>query len=889
MDPKEYSTPGATPPGGRSRKDAPEAFALLHKAFNAEGREKALQNAEAQERFDRLVNEHPSFADPVWGKVRQQFFLMRDKKTAVDGPDGHWEGTPERERELGVLSYLEFLIGNAQKKFGRRAMMLESVRRLLPETIAGQEPGPDRVSRVRERLFVGSALRNRTMTLAQIQTWFRYEQHRPDISKERAAEIAEHIGKISTWPENPKVALREPMVLEDLVLHAPTPVIALPDLESDPERADAVLVEDSDGGQLHKEESMIYGPFTQRLAEGNVASSTPEKEARSHPTKSFVERVANARYRAENQDSGLSRIARQETLAELESAEEAELTNLEHVLEAPVDVFRGPLSDEMVVVMERDLSQSSDLEVVYYTHNLLVLKTRIEALKAALAASPEDVADAPTHQAPETVPMGGDAFEPNVYAKNARMDLTAVPLPHAIAEDVARREEGIRNAQTPEELLGLRPDASRVDIESAYEEHLARLDFENKATSARLAQAARARKNMLQRVETQKHETSAPVLPETPESILDLAAEASREDIDGAVARKLHGVNYEDEANAPLIQRIMNAHQAMIRRVEEREHKDAQWKELRKGLDNAEMHRPFMVDPVKPEGWWSRQLRTPGAKVRALLFGAAGATAVAGAAIALHEFAETESDSSHIVVGALEDPTIDEGISESEPGPALVADVEAPVTDHVVAKGETLWNVLKDKIQDRGLRATSEKILTLKHFADLENPTVDWDTLPIGQVIHLASVEHMLDEMEGKPLMSSVASGSVESIPHDVSQSITQQNHAEDTPSWIAGSDAPGYESIVMEAYADIPREERSQHVMQKGEWIYKLIHLMLRDSGLNWSTPRITRLKNMTLQENGLSEEQAKKIPVGAIITFDSAVREIQAMKAAKEKGKKK
>lgn len=805
MDPKEPITPGATPPGGRSRKEAPEEFAKLDTAFHVERKEKELLNADAQQRFDRLVHEHPSFADPVWGRARQQYFLMRDKKLAGDGPDGHWESTPEHERELRVLSYLEFLIGNAQKKFGRRAMMIESVRRLLPETIAGQEPGLDRISRTRERLFLGIAIRNRTMTLEQIRVWYGNEMKRPGLSLERGEEIDEHLKKISTWPEEPKMAAREPIVLEDSPHHPPAPRIALPERESDPEGIEAVLVDEEDEVQSDKEESMIRGPAMKEVAGRNAASSTAAIEVRTPPTKTFAERVANARLRASVGDSAVSRMDHQETLDGLESVETDELISLEHALGASVDVFRGPLSDEMIDAMERDLSQSSDPEVRHHAQNLLIVKTRIEALRKWLAMHEEDLSDLPTHS--------GQPPQPPIE-------------------------------QTPEERLGVAFDASAEDVEVAFAQAMQGLDFESETDRQRIVATQGARERMLQRAEQR-----------------------------GRDAERLRNLR---EALGP----ATGAPREIV-------------------LETPRIE--------KPEGWWSRNLRTPGAKIRALFVGAAG---LAGAgAIALQELGENESEPSHVVAGALEDPKIDEtsvelsGIDVAEdkntegPGPSAVVQLEAPATDHVVMKGETLWRVLKDKIQDRGLRVTNEKIVTLKHFADLENPTVDWDHLQVGQAIHLASVESMLDEMEGKPASSSPmspqpisgSSSSIEHQPHDVSQSIAQQQHVEVSPSWIAGSAMPGHELIAAKAYEDIPREGNTSHVMAKGEWIYKLIHLMLRDSGLNWSTPRITKLKNMTLQENGLSEEHAKKIPVGAIITFDSAVREIQAMKAAKEKGKKK
>lgn len=88
-------------------------------------------------------------------------------------------------------------------------------------------------------------------------------------------------------------------------------------------------------------------------------------------------------------------------------------------------------------------------------------------------------------------------------------------------------------------------------------------------------------------------------------------------------------------------------------------------------------------------------------------------------------------------------------------------------------------------------------------------------------------------------------------------------------------------------AYSSIPTVESPDHVMQKGEWIYKIIHTMLRENGLNWSTKRMTELKNTTLIENNLTEAQAMKIPVGTVITFADAAQDIEEMKATKRKGK--
>lgn len=418
------------------------------------------------------------------------------------------------------------------------------------------------------------------------------------------------------------------------------------------------------------------------------------------------------------------------------------------------------------------------------------------------------------------------------------------------------------------------------------------------------------------------------LIQESAHTMLGVSRVTDRRSIEQAFAAQMQTLDFDRAADRRQIADLQQARERLLIRAEAREKEEAprRAEEKRGAQENADRaHYAWMTKPIdKPvapevvlpnntEGWWSRALRSPGAKIRAALF---GAVAVGAGALALHEFGENDTDPSHVVVGALEDPKIDDGSAESfgvdlegdkdteGRGPVMAQRIEERNVDHVTASKDTLWKVLSDRIRARGLRPTHEKIMTLKHFADLENPGVDWETLQVGQVIHLKQVEGMLDEMEGKPVVAplpdagfrSVLTGEPESVLENIPASTfeqavaqLQQKHAEEQARWYSELSAADHEPIAAKAYEDIPREGHTNHVMAKGEWIYKLIHLMLRDSGLNWSTPRITKLKNMTLQENGLSEEQAKKIPVGATITFDSAVREIQAMKAAKEKGKKK
>lgn len=773
------------------------------------------RNGEAQRRFDRMVKEHPSFADPIWGRARQRYFLMRDRQEAGHGPDGHWESTPEHEHELAVLGFLEHLITQAQKKFGRRSERLETVLRLLPKSIHGQAPGVDRTSRMLERLALGNAQRNRTMTWEQILAWYKREKQKKGISSERSAELEEHVQILSVPLEPPKAPSRALSELEDMPSHSNARDAR--DLDSEfivpDDKGEKSDIFHSDPGTTPA--SSHVPPATVETYEGNPQGLGIIAEQLPIIQKSFQDRVDVARRRAAEHDVNETRENRQEILEMLHQVEEDVLESLALMTGHSVESLRGPLSPEVIAAMDTLQSEDSQSDVADEIPQLIIVKARIEALNAWFAAHPEHK---PLVATPEE-------------------DFSDIPTHHGRMANVLPERASVRE-QTPEEWLGVAFDATAEDVEHAFAKVMQGLDYENNADRSHIVAIQGARERLLQRAEQRERDA----------------------------------------------ERLRNLHEAL----------------------HPASDAPREPISEAPEGWWSKQLRTPGAKIRALFAGVAGLGAVAGAgAIALHELGENDSDPSHIVAGALENPTIDDGSSESfgvdregdkdteGAGPAIATHAEAPNTDHIVAPRETLWKVLSEKIHDRGLRPTHEKIMTLKHYADLENPGVDWDTLQIGQTIHLASVDSMLDAMEGKmpPTLQHPAYGapsSVEHQPHDVSQSIAQQ-HAESAPSWIAGSTGPGYESVPAKAYEDIPREGNTQHVMAKGEWIYKILHHMLRENGLNWSTPRITRLKNMTLQENGLSEDQAKKIPVGAIVSFDSAMREIQAMKAAKEKEKKK
>ncbi len=367
----------------------------------------------------------------------------------------------------------------------------------------------------------------------------------------------------------------------------------------------------------------------------------------------------------------------------------------------------------------------------------------------------------------------------------------------------------------------------------------------------------------------------------SPEEILGLRAEdVSRSAVERAFASAMQSLDFDVARDRKEIGSLQRARETLLQRVEKDERRI-----LPKEGAISELPRKVEV----PESWFSRTLRSPGARVRALFAGAVGLGAIGGA-VALHEFGETESEPSHIVVGALENTAIEDtgGDTSASENEVAEAAVQKPSSDFVPQKGDTLWRELKRRIQERGMRATDEKMFMLKHLADQENPGVDWNHLEIGTSVRLGTVDSMLDEMEGKPVPKTSGIEAQKSV----SVSASEQLRSDSRLTIDASSNVlPAIETPLItteKAYSDLPRVGHTEHVLAKGEWIYKIIHLMLREQGLNWNASRIARLKNMTLEENGLTEEQAARIPVGKVLTFTAAVEEIQGMKAAKEKGKK-
>ena len=89
-------------------------------------------------------------------------------------------------------------------------------------------------------------------------------------------------------------------------------------------------------------------------------------------------------------------------------------------------------------------------------------------------------------------------------------------------------------------------------------------------------------------------------------------------------------------------------------------------------------------------------------------------------------------------------------------------------------------------------------------------------------------------------------------------------------------------------AYGDIPTLEHPEHALKKGEYPFKIIHLMLLESGGNWSSKLMGDLVTETLEENGITEEEARRLPIGRVLTFKRAAWYLSERSKDRDAGKK-
>ncbi len=885
-------------------KEISDAFKRIDQGWAEGSREMKKRNAEAQRRFNIMVDEHPSFADPFWPRQRQLFFKMRDKQEAVDGPDGHWDATPQNQNELEILSSLEFLIDAAIKQFGARSMAIEKVLRSLPPGTSGYEKIQDRASLIQERCFLQILLKNRTKSVEEVSAWYAKTIRAVGLSDQRRATLEEHMQGL----------------VRALSSGSPKPeYIVAPAEDADAEHSGIEIRNSNPGltppaGISELAPESDRRPFTIQTAEGGSSGipldfqdeDTEIRQQRSelhNRTKTFLDRVQSAQVFAERNILNNFDGSRENCILVLETLREVEyiaVNSLFDEIEHERDALLGDLTAEELrkvlirengvdsladdVVAELAKLQTEASEFMSPVQELVTVKSRIVALQRWLNEHP------------------------------------LVESQHHLRIPVRRTVNVDENEQIPSHLSRL---IEEVSVSGPKENE--------RLTTQSAAEMLDIDLEIIQRKVAELHGSTG--------------VEKIEKLIHDAGASALAGLDYEngDVTVQNRVQRIHSAQQLLIdevwRRIKEKVRAQALADALApKTIPSAEPTKPTEKTPAWHERAFTAVADTmtdlhdgafDGAHrllkpAIAVLFG----TGVAAAGIALHEFAQNDSEEPRVSDPIAEHTPIldastfdgensvegvdrdqDRDVGDAAPKiPTSVAAAEygaKPVTtDHVVVKGDRIWDVVSDMIADRDLKVTDQKVGYLTHLALEENGITDHGvSLKIGSVLHLNSVDQALDEMEGKTVENVVASAPVDSqslrdwytpeastLPiHDGRYTNPGFGYYGTENIAIAPSAEVGDVSVPHseKAYSSIPTVKSPEHVMQKGEWIYKIIHTMLRENGLNWSTKRMTELKNKTLIENNLTEAQAMKIPVGTVITFADAAQDIEEMKAAKRKGK--
>jgi hypothetical protein len=323
------------------------------------------------------------------------------------------------------------------------------------------------------------------------------------------------------------------------------------------------------------------------------------------------------------------------------------------------------------------------------------------------------------------------------------------------------------------------------------------------------------------------------------------------------------------------------------------------------------------------EGLFTRTLRAPGKLLRTL-FGIAAFGAATG--IAVHQFAENDSDEPKIVdvapeggeitdLSGFETPTVPiEQIVVPEQVPK-----KAPSSNEVtLERGDSVWKIVIGMLRERGLSTSHAQVQYFTHQALIDN---GWTALSAlekkpGEKLDVTNIAHMMDAVAG--------GGDVVAAMEPVSQEASDSEYAAPligasaeaddylglrgfgigaSEDWergfIAGTHQPEAIPVATKPYAELPTADHAEHVMVKGESVYKLVHQMLRSRGLNWTTERINFLTQLVVDKNVdrfremVADGRMRRmddvwIPAGAMLDFSDAVAVVDDMERAKKAGKK-
>ncbi len=198
-----------------------------------------------------------------------------------------------------------------------------------------------------------------------------------------------------------------------------------------------------------------------------------------------------------------------------------------------------------------------------------------------------------------------------------------------------------------------------------------------------------------------------------PEKILGVHDGATRDDIEQAYVLRLQVLDpdlREDRASIEML------HAARAQMLEQFAETDPVGKDV-----------PDSSRAVE-EARWMRVLRAPG-KVMRSLFGSKAP--ISATTIALHEFAENDSDELGIADGAAQQ----------------ISDQEFAPNDITLERGDTVWNVVIRMLRERGLSTSNAQVQYFTHQALVDNGWTALSALDLrpDEKLSVRNIAHMMD------------------------------------------------------------------------------------------------------------------------------------------------
>lgn len=270
--------------------------------------------------------------------------------------------------------------------------------------------------------------------------------------------------------------------------------------------------------------------------------------------------------------------------------------------------------------------------------------------------------------------------------------------------------------------------------------------------------------------------------------------------------------------------------------------------------------RPTIIPPIsdstkEPQRGFLERLATgPGRWIRQVLFGGVLAAGVAA------NVGDTKSPE----VTHMHQEGVDPDRDQNSAGRAPVREEKNQLQENrqivTIERGDTVWGMVTNMLHERGVKATSERVSYFTH-AVLEanrDRVTSPEKIPIGTILDVTAAVRAMDEISGGPLVA---------VPQN--------------------EDASRY------------RDSSIIYEMQKGDSLVKVVHQLLRNHGLNWTSERVNVLTQIAMNDSAetlralvnsgkMTAMKDTAIPVGTAINITRVERIIGEMAAEKAAGKK-